>query len=55
MLLSISVTVPPTQMPPPSLLVRSEQSLLAQVIALAHTAGVHDVQVAYEPANQETP
>jgi hypothetical protein len=41
--------------PPPSLVVRSEQSMLAQVIALAHTAGVHDVQVAYEPASEGRP
>ena len=41
--------------PPPSLVVRSEQSMLAQVIALAHTAGVHDVQVAYEPASRGRP
>jgi biopolymer transport protein ExbD len=34
--------------PPPAVVLRSEQSLLAQVIAVAHSAGVHDVQVAYE-------
>lgn len=43
--------------PPPAVVLRSEQSLLAQVIAAAHGAGVHDVQVAYEvtPAEEVQP
>lgn len=34
--------------PPPAVVLRSEQSVLAQVIGIAYGAGVHDVQVAYE-------
>ena len=34
--------------PPPAVVLRSEQSLLARVIAIAHSAGVHDVQLAYQ-------
>ncbi len=36
------------QTPPPSITVRSEASTLARIIALAHAAGVHDIQLAYE-------
>lgn len=34
--------------PPPSVVVRSENSMLARVIAAAHAAGVRDIQLAYE-------
>ncbi len=34
--------------PPASLVVRSEESQLARVIAIAHTAGVLDIQLAYD-------
>jgi len=34
--------------PPPSVVVRSEDSLLSSVIAAAHAAGVPDIQLAYE-------
>jgi hypothetical protein len=34
--------------PPPSVLVRSEDSVLARVIGAAHAAGVRDIQLAYE-------
>jgi len=46
--------------PVPSLVVRSEASSLTRVIAIAHTAGVHDIQLAYatgrsgDDAEQET-
>lgn len=40
-------------MPPPSIVVRSEQSALARVIAVAHAAGVHDIELAYETAHTE--
>lgn len=33
--------------PPPSVVVRAEESSLARVIAIAHDAGVHDIQLAY--------
>jgi len=33
--------------PPPSVVVRAEESSLARVIAIAHGAGVHDIQLAY--------
>jgi biopolymer transport protein ExbD len=36
--------------PMPSLIVRSEASSLTRVIAIAHTAGVHDIQLAYANA-----
>ncbi len=36
--------------PPPSVVVRSEESTLSQVIAVAHGAGVHDIRLAYEVA-----
>ncbi len=36
--------------PPPSVVVRSEQSALARVIGVAHAAGVHDIRLAYETA-----
>jgi len=36
--------------PPPSVVVRSEDSVLARVIAAAHAAGVRDIQLAYEAA-----
>ncbi len=43
--------------PPPSIVVRSEESALARVIALAHAAGVHDIELAYEaaPARRQRP
>ena len=31
--------------------VRSEESTLARVIAIAHGAGVHDIELAYESAS----
>ena len=34
--------------PPPALVVRAEDSDLARVIAIAHAAGVHDIELAYE-------
>ena len=34
----------------PSVVVRSEASSLTRVIGIAHTAGVHDIQLAYETA-----
>ena len=34
--------------PPPSVIVRSEESTLARVIAVANEAGVRDIQLAYE-------
>ena len=34
--------------PPPSVVVRSEESTLSNVIAVAHAAGVHDIRLAYE-------
>ncbi len=36
--------------PPPSVVVRSETSLLARVIGAAHAAGVHDIRLAYQEA-----
>ncbi len=36
--------------PPPSVVVRSEESALARVIGVAHAAGVHDIRLAYETA-----
>ena len=36
--------------PVPSVIVRSEASSLTRVIAIAHTAGVHDIQLAYATA-----
>ena len=36
--------------PPPSVVVRSEQSALARVIGVAHAAGVHEIRLAYETA-----
>ena len=34
--------------PPPAVVVRSEASVLGRVMALAHAAGVRDVELAYE-------
>jgi biopolymer transport protein ExbD len=34
--------------PPPAIVVRSEESTLARVIGVAHAAGVHDIELAYE-------
>ena len=34
--------------PMPSIVVRSEESSLTRVIGIAHAAGVHDIQLAYE-------
>lgn len=34
--------------PVPSVIVRSDQSSLTRVIGIAHAAGVHDIQIAYE-------
>lgn len=39
--------------PPPAVVVRSETTMLAQVIAAAHDAGVTDIQLAYEQARGE--
>ena len=39
--------------PPPSVIVRSEESTLSNVIAVAHAAGVHDIQLAYAVASTE--
>ena len=36
--------------PLPSVVVRSEASSLTRVIGIAHAAGVHDIQLAYETA-----
>jgi hypothetical protein len=36
--------------PVPSVVVRSETSSLTRVIGIAHAAGVHDIQLAYETA-----
>jgi hypothetical protein len=36
--------------PVPSVVVRSEASSLTRVIGIAHAAGVHDIQLAYETA-----
>jgi biopolymer transport protein ExbD len=36
--------------PPASLVVRSEDSPLARVIAIAHAAGVRDIELAYQAA-----
>jgi biopolymer transport protein ExbD len=36
--------------PPPAVVLRAETSLLTRVIGLAHAAGVHDIQLAYEQA-----
>jgi len=35
------------QAPVPSVVVRTEASALTRAIAIAHTAGVHDIQLAY--------
>ena len=34
--------------PPPSVVVRSQETLLSSVIGVAHAAGVSDIQLAYE-------
>lgn len=34
--------------PPPGVVVRSEESELARVVAIAHAAGVMDIELAYE-------
>ena len=36
--------------PPPAVVVRAEDSDLARVIAIAHAAGIHDIELAYEVA-----
>jgi biopolymer transport protein ExbD len=43
--------------PPPAVVVRSESSTLARVVAIAHEAGVRDIQIAYEvgAAREEGP
>lgn len=41
--------------PPPSIVVRSEESALARVIAVAHAAGVHDIELAYETRAERRP
>jgi len=38
------------RVPLPSVIVRSEASSLTRVIGIAHAAGVHDIQLAYEAA-----
>ncbi|MDJ0868236.1 MAG: biopolymer transporter ExbD [Myxococcota bacterium] len=38
--------------PPPAVVVRSEASPLARVIAAAHAAGVYDIQLAYRPEEE---
>jgi biopolymer transport protein ExbD len=40
--------------PPPSVVVRSEATPLARVVAIAHEAGVHDIELAYERATGGT-
>ena len=42
-----------TSAPPPSVLVRSEESAVARVIGAAHAAGVRDIRLAYEVARGE--
>ena len=37
-----------TAAPPPSVIVRSEESAVARVIGAAHAAGVSDIRLAYE-------
>jgi hypothetical protein len=39
--------------PPPAVILRSEASLLAELIGVAHSAGVPDVQIAYEQRVEE--
>jgi biopolymer transport protein ExbD len=39
--------------PPPSVVVRSEASTLARVIAIAHAAGVLDIELAYEAESRK--
>ena len=41
--------------PPPSVVVRSETSTLASVIAIAHAAGVPDIALAYEAKRGKAP
>lgn len=41
--------------PPPALLIRSEANALSRVIAIAHGAGVADIQLAYENRSAEAP
>jgi biopolymer transport protein ExbD len=36
----------------PAVIVRSEASSLTRVIGIAHAAGVHDIQIAYEAAGK---
>ena len=38
---------------PPSVVIRAEESSLARVIAIAHGAGVHDIQLAYAAERAE--
>jgi biopolymer transport protein ExbD len=40
-----------TAAPPPSIIVRSEESAVARVIGAAHAAGVRDIRLAYEVAS----
>ena len=42
-----------TSAPPPSVIVRSEESAVARVIGAAHAAGVRDIRLAYEVARGE--
>jgi hypothetical protein len=39
--------------PPASIVVRSETSTLARVVAIAHAAGVHDIELAYRAGTQQ--
>ena len=39
--------------PPPAVVVRSEASTLSRVIAIAHGAGIRDIQLAYEVEREE--
>ena len=41
--------------PPASVVVRSEDSALAEVIGIAHAAGVHDIELAYGVERGEKP
>ena len=38
--------------PPPSVVVHSEESRRSRVVAIAHDAGVHDIELAYERARE---
>jgi hypothetical protein len=39
--------------PPASIVVRSEASTLARIVAIAHAAGVHDIELAYRTGTQQ--